>query len=76
MQVDNLLIIKQPLGVILDKRVNIETMNMLDVRLWRGHFNEKIQHLCKNLHIQLQSQDLTPKTLASPNCVTYKVKDG
>ncbi len=34
MQVDNLLIVKQPLQVFLDRRVNIEVVNMLDIRAW------------------------------------------
>jgi hypothetical protein len=42
MQVGNSLIVKQPLGMFLDKRINIEVMNMLSVRLRHGHFNEKL----------------------------------
>jgi len=74
--VDNLLTIKQPLGAFLDWRINIEVMNMLSVRLGHGHFNERFQHLHKNLHIQLQSQDVAPKALASLDYVACKVKDG
>jgi hypothetical protein len=33
MQVDNLLIVKEPLGAFLNKRVNIEIVNMLSVKL-------------------------------------------
>jgi hypothetical protein len=73
---DNLLIVKQPHGMFLDRRINIEAMNMFGVRLGRDHFNERLQHLRKNLHIQLQSHDVAPKALAGPDCVTYKVKDG
>jgi hypothetical protein len=76
MQVDNLLTIKQPHGMFFNRRVNIETMNMFDIRLGCGHFNERFQHLHKNLHIRLQSQDLVPKALVAPNSVAYKVKDG
>jgi hypothetical protein len=42
MQVDNLITIKQPFEVFLDKKVNIKVVNMLDVRLGRGHFNERL----------------------------------
>ncbi len=48
---DNLLIVKQPLGSFLNRRVNIKAMNMLDIRLGHGHFNKRLKHLCKNLHI-------------------------
>ncbi len=41
MQVDNLLTIKQPLTVFIDKKINIEVVNMCGVKLGRGHFNEK-----------------------------------
>ncbi len=51
MQMDNLLIVKQPPRTFLDRKVNIEAMNMLDVKLGRGHFYERFQHLCKNLQI-------------------------
>jgi hypothetical protein len=51
-------------------------MNMLNIMFRCGHFNEKLQHLHKNLHILLQSQDVVPKALASPNIVACKVKDG
>ncbi len=75
MQVDNLLIIKQPLRTFINKRINIEVVNMLGVKLGRGHFNERLQHLHKNLHIRLQSQDVAPKALVGPDNVAYKVKD-
>jgi len=42
MQVDNLLTIKQPHGTFLDRVVNIEAVNMLNVKLEHGHFNEKL----------------------------------
>ncbi len=58
MQMDNLRIVKQPLGAFLDMRVNIEVVNMLDVKLRHGHFNEKLQHLHK------KPPYLTPK----PRC--------
>ncbi len=51
MQVDNLFIVKEPLGAFLNNKVNIEIVNMLSVKLGCGHFNERFQHLCKNLHI-------------------------
>jgi hypothetical protein len=76
MQVDNIFIIKQPLGMFLDMRVNIKVVNMLNVKLKRGHFNERFQHLHKNLHIQLQSQDVVLEALAGLDSVAYKVKDG
>ncbi len=76
MQVDNLLIVKQSLGVFLDKKVNIEVVNMFGIRLECGHFNERFQHLRKNLYIWLQSQDVVPKALASPDSVACKVKNG
>jgi hypothetical protein len=76
MQVDNLLIVKQPPRVFLDRKVNIEAMNMIEIKFKCGHFNERLQYLCKNLHIQLQSQDVVPKALARLDCVAYKVKDG
>jgi hypothetical protein len=49
---------------------------MFGVKLGCGYFNEGLQHLHENLHIWLQSQDVAPKALASPNRVVYKVKDG
>ncbi len=55
---------------------SINLVNMLDVRLRCGHFNKKLQHLHKNLHIWLQSQDVVPKALASPDIVVCKVKNG
>jgi hypothetical protein len=55
MQVDNILIIKQPLGTFLDREVNSESMNVLGIKLGHGHFNKRLQHLHKNLHIQFQS---------------------
>ncbi len=73
---DNLLISKQPLGAFLDRRINFKAMNMFDIKLGHDHFNERLQHLCKNLHIQLQSQDVVPKALVGLNGVAYKVKDG
>ncbi len=54
MQVDNLLIVKQPPRTFLDKEINIELVNVLGVRLKHGHLNERFQHLRKNLHIQFQ----------------------
>ncbi len=69
MQVDNLLIVKQPFGAFLDKRVNIKVVNMFGIKLGHGHFKERLQHLCKNLHIQLQSQDVVPKALIGLNGV-------
>jgi hypothetical protein len=56
--------------------VNIIAMNMLDIMFRCGHFNEKLQHLHKNLHILLHSQDVVPKALTSPNIVACKLKDG
>jgi hypothetical protein len=47
---------------------------MFSIWLGCGHFNERLQHLRKNLHIQ--SQNLAPKALAGTNIVAYKVKDG
>jgi hypothetical protein len=41
MQVDNLLTIKQPLGVFIDKKINIEVVNMFGVRFGCGPFNER-----------------------------------
>jgi len=76
MQVDNLFIVKEPLWPFLHKKVNIEVVNMLSVRLGCGHFNERLQHLHENLHIQLQSQDVVLKALAGLDCVACKVKDG
>jgi len=76
MQVDNLLTIKQPLGAFLEWGINIEVMNMLSVRLGHGHFNERFQHLRKNLHIQLQTHDVAPKALARLDYVACKVKNG
>ncbi len=73
---DNLLIVKQPLGVFLDKKVNIESMNMFNVRLGCGNFNKRLWHLHRNLHIKFQSPYVVPKALASLDCVAYKVKDG
>jgi hypothetical protein len=57
-------------------KVNIEVVNMLDVRFRCDHFNKRFQHLCKNLHILLQSQDVAPKALVGLNNVACKVKDG
>jgi hypothetical protein len=76
MQVDNLLIIKQPLGKFLDRNVNIEAVIMVGVKLVHGHFNERFQHLHNNLHIQPQSQDVVFKALVGLDSVAYKVKDG
>jgi hypothetical protein len=76
MQVDNLLIVKQPLEAFLDKRINIEVVNMFNIRLKHGHFNKKFQHLHKNLHILLQSHNVAPKALVGLKIVAYKVKDG
>jgi hypothetical protein len=76
MQVDNLLIIKQPLGTFFDRRVDIKAMNMFGVRLGCGHFNERLQHLRKNLHILLQNHVVAPKALACPDNVACKVKNG
>ncbi len=50
MQVDNLFVVKQPLQMFLDKRINIKAMNMLGVRLGCGYFNERF-NLCENFHI-------------------------
>jgi len=76
MQVDNLLIIKQPLGKFLDRNVNIEAVIMVGVKLVHGHFNERFQHLHNNLHIQPQSQDVVLKALVGLDNVACKVKDG
>jgi hypothetical protein len=61
--------------MFIDKKINIEIVNMLSIRLGRGHFNERFQHLHKNLHILLQSQDVAPKALVGPNSVVCKVKE-
>jgi hypothetical protein len=37
--------------MFLDMKVNVEVVNMLGIKLARGHFNERLQHLHKNLHI-------------------------
>jgi hypothetical protein len=50
-------------------------VNMLDVRLGRGHFSKKLQYFHKNLHIWLQSQDVVPKALVGLDSVACKVKD-
>ncbi len=63
MEMDNLFIIKQPPWTFLDREVNIKVVNMLNIRLGCGHFNKRLQHLHKNLHIWLQSQDVVPKAL-------------
>jgi len=42
MQVDNLLTIRQPLEVFFERKVNIEVVNMLSIRLGHGHFNERL----------------------------------
>ncbi len=76
MQVDNILIVKQSLGTFFGRIINIEVVNMFSVKLEHGHFNKKFWHLCKNLHIQLQSQDVSPKALAGLNSVACKVKNG
>jgi len=76
MQVDNLFIIKQPLGTFLDRKINIEAVNMVGVKFRHGHFNKKLEHLHKNLHIQPQSQDVVFKALVGLDSVAYKVKDG
>ncbi len=55
MQVDNLLTVKQYPGAFLDKKVNIKVVNMLGIKFERDHFNKRLYHLRKNLHIQLQS---------------------
>ncbi len=75
MHVDNLLTIKQPPRTFLDMRINIKIVNMLDVRLGRGHFSKKLQYFHKNLHIWLQSQDVVPKALVGLDSVACKVKD-
>jgi hypothetical protein len=74
MQVDDLFIVKQSPGTFFIKKVNINVVDMFSIRLGCGHFKERLQHLCKNLHIQ--SQNLAPKALAGPNIVAYNVKDG
>jgi hypothetical protein len=48
---ENLLTIKQPPRTFLDKRINFKVVNMFSVRLEHGHFNKRLQHFCKNLHI-------------------------
>ncbi len=55
MQVDKLLIVKQPPRMFFDNKVNIESMNMFHVQFGCGYFNERLQHLHENLHIQFQS---------------------
>jgi len=47
MKMDNLFIVKQPLQMFLNKRINIKTMNMLDIMLEHGYFNKRLQHLMK-----------------------------
>jgi hypothetical protein len=42
MQVDNLLIVKQPPWVFFDNKVNIEVVNAFDVKFGRGYFNERL----------------------------------
>ncbi len=76
MQVDNLLIIKQPPWTFFDKKVKIKVVNMLGIKFKHGYFNERLQHLHENLHIWLQSQDVVPKALACLDNVACKVKDG
>lgn len=51
-------------------------MNMFNVKLEHGYFNERLQHLHKNLHIRLQSQDVAPKALESLDIVAFKMEDG
>ncbi len=72
MQMDNLLIVKQPPGMFFDRRVNIKDVNRFGIRLKCGHFNERLQHLHKNFHIRLQSQDVAPKALVGPDNVAVK----
>ncbi len=76
MQMDNLLIVKQPPWAFFDKRINIKVVNMFDIKLKHGYFNKRFQHLHENLHIWFQSQDVAPKALASLDSVVCKVKDG
>ncbi len=76
MQVHNLFIVKQPPQTFLDRKINIKVMNMFNVKLRDGHFNERLRHLHKNLHILFQSQDVVPKALASLDSVACKMKDG
>jgi hypothetical protein len=38
-------------SAFLDMRINIKVVNMIGVKLGRGHLNKRFQHLYKNLHI-------------------------
>ncbi len=76
MQVDNLLTFKNLLRAFLDRKINIEAVNMLDVKLGHGYFNKRLQHLYENLHIQFQNQDVVPKALRGLDNVAWKVENG